>query len=221
MGTGYYSYEQMAAFVADLQRRVAQLEAENSVLRQQLDNLRRGVGISVNIMGQTLPVAAASYPSSPAASYPASPLANPPAPNGTQYREAAAWGAYHQAARHTPPPAPRAPQPQAAPPFPEDAWLSGSGPAVRPQRGERPAPSPQRAREPEPARGHERTPQPSEWITPPFLREGAAPSGDYASTSMPRPAHHSPDEHAWDDTYAPAAAGRRRAYQGNDSAWLG
>lgn len=231
MGAGYYSYDEMAAFVADLQRRIAQLEAENSGLRQQLDSLRRGVGVSVNIMGQTLPVAAASYLPSPAASYPAAPPASPPIPTGMQQREAAAWNSYHHAARGTPPPAPPAPQPQPQPmpqpqaqhPFPEDAWLSGSGPAVRRPRDERPA-SPRRQREPEPVRGRygvgAAAAQPSERMTPEWLREGAAPSGDYASTSAPRPAHHSPDEHAWDDTYAPATAGRRRGYQGNNSAWL-
>lgn len=49
-------YQRAIALMQRMQRRMAELEQENMLLRTQLDALRRGVGIMVSIQGQTLPV---------------------------------------------------------------------------------------------------------------------------------------------------------------------
>jgi hypothetical protein len=51
------TFDEMAAWLLELERRLRVLEAENQELRRQLTDLRRGVGIALVIEGRTVPVA--------------------------------------------------------------------------------------------------------------------------------------------------------------------
>jgi hypothetical protein len=164
-----------------LRKRARQLEIENRELRRELDELRRGVGISVLIQGRLVPLSALPSPGVALSSYPT------PAPF-------AATGQQNGAVTFTPPPMwserpsqpvppappslpyPPAPAPRRAPqspprganprsePFPEEAWITGQRRAVRP-----PAPQPQL--QPQPPASQQHAAHPSQRITPGWLRE--------------------------------------------------
>jgi hypothetical protein len=192
MGSGYYSYDEMATFMDELQRRVAELEAENSGLRQQLEALRQGVGISVNILGRALPLASEGQEA-------------PPATDRMRQR--------------MPLPAPHTPHSPAGGPFPEDAWLTGKGPAARQQRQEQPAQPAQWGQQQQ----QQRDPRPSERITPQWLREGPQGQGQghgqgQGQHAAPAPSPFSPrasGEDAWADSYPAAGTPERHAQHGH------
>lgn len=161
-----------------LRKRARQLEIENRELRRELDELRRGVGISVLIQGRLVPLSALPSAGAALPSYPM------PAPF-------TATGQQSAAATFTPPPTwseppsqpappslpyPPAPAPRRAPqspprsanprsePFPEEAWITGQRRVVRP-----PALQPQP--EPRPPVSQQNAARPSQRITPGWLRE--------------------------------------------------
>jgi hypothetical protein len=59
-GNASAGFEGIAQMLLEQKKLMDALEAENRDLRRQLDDLRRGVGISVVIEGKTIPLAAAS-----------------------------------------------------------------------------------------------------------------------------------------------------------------
>jgi hypothetical protein len=168
MGQQQMGQGQMSNLMQLQQRRIAELEAENRDLRRQLDELRRGAGIAVLIDGQAIPLTTLAPPPAPrppVLTHPSQPIPAMPAtfaarPSTTSGRMPIVRGT---AAPSTP--YPRMPQPRpsvpsvpvrAAAPAPDDGWLTGSTPAVRP----RPSAAMPAAR-------------PSSSVTPAWLRDEA------------------------------------------------
>ncbi len=169
-------YGQILSWMDRQQRRVAELETENNELRRQLDDLRRGVGVSLVIQGRALPVSVlnALEPASAVASS-AIPV---PAPIG-EYLASSLPGTPVPAPRPTHPAyptysAPRATQAPITPvspvtpqhqmasratPAPDSTWLTGKMRTVRPT-------APQSS-----GMERQRTETPSHEMTPNWLRE--------------------------------------------------
>jgi hypothetical protein len=136
MTPGMQDYHRLRQWLEQQERRLAEVEAENRELRRQLDELRRGVGVSVVIQGRAIPLAAG-------------PVAQMPHEQATF--------------QHSQPGHPqREPVEQAESAFPEDAWLTGKGPAARPASAPGGLASRIRARTPAPQ------------VTPDWLRDGSA-----------------------------------------------
>src|SRR5258705_765291 len=141
-----------------LRKRTRQLEIENRELRRELDELRRGVGISVLIQGQLVPLSALpsagaalpSYPTpapftatgqqSAAATFTPPPTwAEPPSQPAPPSRPAPPSQPAPPSLPYPPTPAPRR-APQSPPrsanprsePFLEEAWITGQQRLVRP-----------------------------------------------------------------------------------------
>ena len=146
-------YRQMVNWMDRQQCRVAELEAENRELRHQLDDLRRGVGVSLVIQGRALPVSVlpAPEPTGPIATErPSYPVYSAPLQAQTP-----------QAGRVSPatPPTAFTPRPM---PAPDSTWLTGQMRAVR-------APAPAAG-----ASQPSRQTIPSQNMTPTWLREESA-----------------------------------------------
>src|SRR5258708_7309635 len=129
-----------------LRKRARQLEIENCELRRELDELRRGVGITVLIQGRLVPLSALPAAGTVRPSYPT------PAPFAATGQQSAAatfpplptWS--EPPSQPAPPslPYPPTPAPRRAPqsparganprsePFPEEAWITGQRRVVRP-----------------------------------------------------------------------------------------
>src|SRR5260370_37047776 len=133
MNAEYGDYEQMSVWLERQPRRIEDLEAENRDLRRQLDELRRGVGVSVMIHGRAIPLASPS-PSGSAYS------SDGPA-SSTQRRPVPAAPISHSYGSSAPQPshAPPAP-PQVAARQPAPAPYPGTGRLTGPQRPVKPAP---------------------------------------------------------------------------------
>ncbi len=188
------TYIQMTEALRWQQQRIIELEAENRELRRQLEDLRRGVGISLVIDGRQIPLAspaAASMPHPSAGAtqdaawtsgvHPSSapttgsfptprPLPSPMTPPFTLPTQPPV-----QAAAHTAPPQRATTQPGEAATFPENAWLTGPAPALKPaqqqQQPTQPA-SRQESRRVEP----QQPPQPLQRFTPPAWLHEEAPT---------------------------------------------
>lgn len=72
-------FEGIAQMLLEQKKLMDALEAENRELRRQLDDLRRGIGISVVIDGRTLPLATVTGGDQANASIEKSPQADTPA----------------------------------------------------------------------------------------------------------------------------------------------
>lgn len=161
MTPGMQDYQRLRQWLEQQERRIAEIEAENRELKRQLQELRRGVGISVLIQGKAIPLAGEVSPGLFAATD-----ATPHPPAQTVQR-----------AMHPTPPARPA---KVA--FPEDAWLTGHGPAARP--GDQPAKGHSTLMS-----AHRATPAP---VAPEWLRDAperasrAMPSAHEARASVPR-----------------------------------
>ena len=170
-------YGQIVDWMDRQKRQIAELESENRELRRQLDELRRGIGVSLVIQGRALPVTVlpSAEPTGPIAAapaptrtgeyparYPASVITSPtPQP----YPMYPAYPTYS-----APLPAPVSAQPSFAPltpdavratPAPDSMWLTSHTRAVR---------APAAA----PAGGmleHQRSVTPSQEMTPAWLRD--------------------------------------------------
>lgn len=167
-------YAQMTEALRWQQQRIIELEAENRELHRQLDDLRRGVGVSLIIAGRHIPIvspaadpithsAASPAPGSPWASglhSPASPTDTAPIPTSIPTpmpmpqpmmspRAFPTQPPIHQPSHHTSPqPAHLSARSNARPSettFPEHAWLTGPTPAVKPAQPAR-QPQAQQAR---------------------------------------------------------------------------
>ncbi len=134
----------VTTWIDQQQRRIQQLEAENLELRRQLDNLRRGVGLTLVIEGRAIPLAPQPQPSS------SQPGIGSPAPATYAHSNSPALtgsGAPWVPTKAAPKPTFARPRFEPIPtgdtaPFAEDAWLSDSGSAVvPPSRVERVAPT--------------------------------------------------------------------------------
>lgn len=142
-------YAQMTDALRWQQQRIIELEEENRELRRQLAGLRGGVGISLMIEGRQIPLASpgasstpgnswtsgAYPPISPAATTPTSTPVPPPSAMTPQQRAYPTYPPIHPAAHSAPQPPqpshrPSGPHGEAA--FAENAWLTGSIPAVKP-----------------------------------------------------------------------------------------
>lgn len=121
-------YMQMTEALHWQQQRIIELEAENRELRRQLDDLRRGVGIALVIEGRQIPLA--------------SPAASMPRPSAGLAHDTPWTSGAHPSPSPTHPPIPSPPhttppphraqaQPSEAA-FPENAWLTGPAPALKP-----------------------------------------------------------------------------------------
>jgi hypothetical protein len=119
-------FEEMSTWLEQQERRVRTLEAENRELRRQLEELRRGVGISVVIEGRTVPLAPASLVTDVTAASGAVPAVQPLARDSRdpQIRPAEY----------------RAPHPQPQPGAAPSAF--GAAPAVSPPPASAPRPHP-------------------------------------------------------------------------------
>ena len=112
------TFDEMAAWLLELERRLRVLEAENQELRRQLTDLRRGVGIALVIEGRTVPVAPLSPISAPTGPMPAvAPPIQPAIPHAQGFATppAAAWPGPEQANRAAAPPQPSAGRPSFGP----------------------------------------------------------------------------------------------------------
>jgi hypothetical protein len=165
-------YYHLAAQLQYQQRRIAELEAENSELKRRLNDLRRGIGITVTVQGQTMTLTSpvitvvnqSSEPADPgitgifphvrmeSAMEPPPPPRAATAPTSSPEHEAdmptRSWGArpFSQRGPSSPPPMSRSPQYEARdwPTLANDPLRrSRSVPSV-PRRGQAPSPvSPQ------------------------------------------------------------------------------
>jgi hypothetical protein len=160
----YGDYEQMSVWLERQQRRIEDLEAENRDLRRQLDELRRGVGVSVMIHGRAIPLASPSPSGSayssdgPASSTPRRPV--PAAPISHSYGSSAPQPSY------APPAPPQVAARQPAPAsYPDNDWLTG------PQRPVKA--SPHRARAHVIPAAPPRARSASQEMTPSWLRSDA------------------------------------------------
>src|SRR5258707_5826419 len=153
-----------------------QLEIENRELRRELDELRRGVGISVLIQGRLVPLSALPSAGAALPSYPtpapfaatgqqsaAATFTPPPTGSEPPSQPAPPLLPYPPAPRRTPQSPPRSANPRSEP-FPEEAWITGQRRVVRP-----PALQPQP--EPRPPVSQQNAARPSQRITPGWLRE--------------------------------------------------
>ena len=183
MGYDYYNRDDVTEYLAQQRQRIAELEAENRALRAQLDALCRGEGLAVLINGRQIPLAALAAAS-------AGPSAGrPDASYGRGRTPSAPRDLYHHPAQRVPMPPPSTPPPAPGEAvFPEDAWLTGAAPAVRPSS--QPQPS-QRGRN---TGAHAL--RPSERITPEWLRE--------ARQSAAQPTSQAQQQDAWADSYSHA-----------------
>lgn len=144
-------YLQMTDALRWQQQRIVELEAENRELRRQLEDLRRGVGISLIIDGRQIPLAspaaaAMPHPSAgpaldaawisgahPSSAPTTAPVPTPrPLPSPVTPPYALPTQPPIQAAAHTAPPQRANAQPGEAAAFPENAWLTGPAPALKP-----------------------------------------------------------------------------------------
>ncbi len=166
--------EAQAAWVEQLQQRVARLEMENRELRRQLDELRRGVGIAVLIQGRPIALSALTptIPShvtdTPSLSFTGPhPAVNPhlgPAPKSVPSPMPLTGGPRSRVNNA----GPRSYALETAPrsvPAPEDLWLTGRQRAVRPPYAP-PLGDPYQA-----PQVHGQTP--SQHVTPDWLRDPA------------------------------------------------
>lgn len=150
-------YTQMTEALHWQQQRIVELETENRELRRQLDDLRRGVGVSLVIEGRQIPLMSPDAPAMPRHSagpsarptpaapwisgvYPAStpattaapaPTPVPMPPPMTPPQPAFPSRPAVQTTAHTMPPQ-RANTHHGEAAFPENAWLTGPVPAVKP-----------------------------------------------------------------------------------------
>lgn len=137
-------YAQMTEALRWQQQRIIELEAENRELYRQLDDLRRGIGVSLIIEGRHIPLAASSL-QSPASSTTTAPVPTPmPAPLPmTPHRDFSTQPPIHPTAHNTntasqsvpPPERPRARHSETA--FPEQAWLTDTAPGAKLTQPER------------------------------------------------------------------------------------
>ncbi len=153
-------YHRLMAQIQYQQRCIAALEAENSELQRRLNDLRRGIGISVTVQGQTMSLTSPVITVVSQSTEPADPgitgiFPSMEAPIGTSY--ATNQGASPRA--YAPPPRPTAPRGR-------DNRASGSSsragqvPYGSPEGVESPPPEPDRVATPPWLRD-----QPSEWPT--------------------------------------------------------
>ncbi len=196
-------YVQMIDAVRWQQQRIIELEAENRELHRQLEDLRRGVGISLVIDGRQI-----SFASSPAAASMPHPGAGPaqdaawtsgvrsssaptsasvptprPMPSPITPQHPFPTQPPVQAAAHTAPPPQRIhAQPGEAATFPENAWLTGPTPALKPAQ---PAQQQQQQQQPTRHAAHQeknrrvepqQPPQQLQRFTPPAWLHEEAPS---------------------------------------------
>ena len=179
------SQGQMNNLVQLQQRRIAELEAENRDLRHQLDELRRGMGIAVLIEGRAIPLTALAHPPalrSPVRTHPSQPMpvalgARPSTTSGRMpiVRGPSAPSTPYSRLPLPQPSVPSAP-PRAVAPAPDDGWLTGSTPALRPHP---PVAAP--------------AAPPSSSVTPAWLRDEAP---TVVAVPMSQPAPASPTSHA-------------------------
>lgn len=191
MGQQQMGQDQMSNLMQLQQRRIAELEAENRDLRRQLDELRRGAGIAVLIEGQAIPLTTLAPPPAPrppVLTHPSQPLPAMPAtfsarPSTTSGRMPIVRGTAAPSTPYPRMPLPRPSVPSAlvrAAPAPDDGWLTGATPAVRPQ----------------PSAAMPAT-RPSSSVTPSWLRDEAptvvaAPVTPVAPVSQPAPVSQMP-----------------------------
>lgn len=141
-------YGQVVNWMDRQQRRITELEAENRELRRQLEELRRGVGVSVVIEGRALPVAAlpttglesAITPPTSTSQYPAfqpsiarTSVSRPAYPASPPYPQYPTYSRPTEMQPAWPMPS-EASLPQRAPrsaPAPDSTWLTGQMRAVR------------------------------------------------------------------------------------------
>lgn len=196
MDYDYYQRDDVTEYLAEQRQRIAELEAENRALRAQLDALCRGEGLAVVINGRQIPLAAlaATADAESARAHHAQPHAG----QSRGRRPSAPPDLYHHPAQRVPMPSPHTPPAPTEAVFPEDAWLTGSTPAVQASPAAQ-AQTPQRGRN---TGAHAL--RPSERITPEWLRESrhaAAPAPSQHSRSQPSASYH-PHEDAWADSYS-------------------
>lgn len=187
-------YSQIVSWMDQQQRRVTELEVENRELRRQLDELRRGVGISLVIEGRSIPAAALQFagPDSahaaslsagqhPAYQRPIVPASasDPTYPIPPQYAPPVPHAAPSQPMRRemlATPPLPAGRRGTAAP---DSAWLTGQVRAVR---------APVTHAADTNITGTRRISTPSQDMTPTWLREEKplpAPNVPLAPSSWP------------------------------------
>ncbi|HEX8036326.1 MAG TPA: hypothetical protein VF510_20880 [Ktedonobacterales bacterium] len=215
-------YAQMTDALRWQQQRIIELETENRELRRQLADLRSGIGVSLIIEGCQIPLAlpaasplqngswiSGAYPPiSPAATAPTFtpvPSSSPVAPQQRAYPtyppiQPAAHTAPAQPAQSSQRPSARNSETACA----ENAWLTGSTPAVKPTQ-------PNRHQQPQPARsmprqGNRRVepqqpPQQPQRFTPPAWLSGEAPTVTWETefeaaapshSHLPAQRHHVP-----------------------------
>ena len=209
-------YARMTEAVRWHQQRIIELEAENRELRRQLDALRRGVGVSLIIEGRQIalaPLAATSMshhsagptPDAPWTSgihpmpTPATAMPSPtpipiPQPMTLPQRAYPSQPAVQGTAHTMPPQRAHAQHGEAA--FPENAWLTGPVPAIKPappssQQQQQPArhtPHQESRRVQQPQQSHLQRFTPPAWLqeeAPTVASWGAEPEADDPS-SHPR-----------------------------------
>ncbi len=191
-------YVQMIDALRWQQQRIIELEAENRELRRQLEDLRRGVGIALVIDGRQISLA-----SSPAAASTSTPSTGPaqdaawtsgahpssapttasvptprpvPSPITPQYALPTQPPAH--AAAHTAPPQRANAQPSEAATFPENVWLTGPAPALKPaQPAQQQPPTRHTSRQEQNRRVEpQQPPQQLQRFTPPAWLHEEAPS---------------------------------------------
>ena len=131
MGISEHEYARLVRWVEQQQGHIAALEAENRALRRELEDLRRGVGMSVVVQGRVLPVnpTPPEMPR-PQAGTPPHPSYGP-APRPPVYSESA-WITGQAHAVNTPPPAPAPRRPATSSQEMTPSWLRDSEPRTPP-----------------------------------------------------------------------------------------
>lgn len=183
-------YAQMTDALRWQQQRIIELEIENRELHRQLDDLRRGVGVSLVIDGRQIPLAstgaslAQDAPRTSSGHPPIPPTATPPTPIPVSLPSPI-----------TPPQPPQRPNARhSAPAFPENAWLTGPAPAVKPAPPS-PQQHPSQPARPMPRQGNHHVgpaqpPQPQRFVPPTWLSEESPTVASWETESEAAPPSH-------------------------------
>ena len=181
-----HEYARLVRWAEEQQRRLAALEWENHELRQQVNDLRRGVGIAVVVQGRMIPVdpAPAEMPQPNAGPMP-HPSFGPALQHAPRSAPAQPSQPHHMPPIQPTPSAPPAPRSQV---FSEEMWITGQTRAVKPPPALRPT---SLSQEMTPSWLREDAPQSP---TPPPAPRRTLATATGSHPAMPKPPRTAPPE---------------------------